>query len=185
MSPLNEVYKVFSELNKTPQPFDLDQYLNEHDEQLSSPRIGVDGQSPNNRHHKYLTKLLEPSNTFELYTPKPECNPDLVDEETELGCIWPEKFVGRKLLIELKQLKFNLNYPVFTGASDLTKSTSTQSFCSQNSPLKSPQPTLINVRMVKHLQLFLLIDHSNFSFLLAGALLSHVRLVRCSKHAKA
>ena len=144
MSPLNEVYRVFGELNKTPQPFDLDQYLNEHDEQLSSPRAG-ESQSPDNHHSKHLTKLLEPSNTFELYSPKPECNADLVDEETELECIWPEKFVGRKLLIELKQLKFNLNYPVVAGAGDLTKSPSNLSFLSQNSPQKSPKHSLINV----------------------------------------
>jgi hypothetical protein len=64
----------------------------------------------------------KPVNLFDLYPKATE----LLDEETELDCTWPEKLVGRKLHLDCQSFKLNLNFPQPTSSS--TNSSTSSSF---------------------------------------------------------
>lgn len=57
----------------------------------------------------------------------------MIDEETELQCIWPEHKIGRKILIDFVQFKLNLNLPLSIISNQLLKSTSSSSISTKPS----------------------------------------------------
>ena len=85
---------------------------------------------------------VENLNAFDIY-PKIE-SADFVDEETELECVWPEKSVGRKLLVNFLQFKLNLNLPIISMPC-ISQSIQSNSFKINTSKTSDPSsPTSIN-----------------------------------------
>lgn len=52
-------------------------------------------------------------NLFNLY-PKHESHNQIIDEETELECTWPEKSSARKILLSCQNFKLNLLLPLIS-----------------------------------------------------------------------
>jgi hypothetical protein len=84
---------------------DLSKYINEKEDELFIEK------NPN-----------KSVNLFDLYPKATE----LLEEETELDCTWPEKLVGRKLHLDCQSFKLNLNFPL--PASSSTNFSTSSSF---------------------------------------------------------
>ena len=52
-------------------------------------------------------------NPFNMY-PKLESQSQMIDEETELECTWPEKSTNRKVLLSCHQFKLSLLLPLIS-----------------------------------------------------------------------
>ena len=84
---------------------DLAKYLNESEEDLLGDR--------------YNQGQKQVSNLFDLF---PKESGELVNEETELECDWPEVEIGRRFLLEFEHFKLNLNLPLMTSGVTSIKS---------------------------------------------------------------
>ncbi len=76
-------------------------YLNEQEEDLLIDRT-------DKKKSDDLYNQIQQINTFDFY----QKNDTVIDEETELECMYPEKSVGQKLLLTCAQFKMNLFLPL-------------------------------------------------------------------------
>lgn len=93
--------------------FDLNKYLNENEEDLLGSKLVSSSQGQQ-----------QLNNVFDLF---PKDCAELINEETELECDWPEADIGRSFLLEFEHFKLNLNLPLRTSSNNKTITSTSQS----------------------------------------------------------
>lgn len=102
------------------QNFDLNKYLNENEEDLLGSK-SVSSSSSSSQGQQQNQQL---NNLFDLF---PRDCAELINEETELECDWPEADIGRNFLLEFEHFKLNLNLPLRTSSNNKTITSTSQS----------------------------------------------------------
>jgi hypothetical protein len=90
---------------------DLNKYLNENDDDLL---FFHNGSTTTTKSLNESSQAIVFKNPFDLYQKLESNNSEVINDETELECIWPPLKTNRYLLLECKQLKFNINIPIIS-----------------------------------------------------------------------
>ncbi len=110
-------------------------YLNENEDDLLLDK----------KCHAQYSKYCEQLNLFDLFM-RQETS-DLIDEETELECDWPEQRIGRKFLLDFESFNLNISLPLKSELNNASKSNSASSI--KESIKCNNLPLAINVKLFK------------------------------------